>query len=896
MDKNKCTSCGAAPKKCSCKNKEFTKAVVEINNPEETITLFRKVVIPASMGDDTAVPPVVGKYKNVLLFYEANSKSYLYSSDGIPTLLANGLTDYEQAVNLPEINGHVLRGNQSAADLGLLDASERGLYTEVVNALPATGSEFIMYLVPNDTPETEMHNSSGNPVVVTANSAIAHLQSFALDGNATQSSAPTPDIPVNVRVVTGTQTVRVNSNNYTLSLGAIELAKTGNRQDFLYKDSSGWKIQRGVGKVVLDGTETWTKTNVAFQTTADVTPNKGYTGTDCLSNYFRHHFYASGITTNIQNGEFGWNSSKVPTFRYDSCADATAFKSWLTAHNVTIYYNLENITTETITNSTLISQLEAIRTASLESGSNNISNVASSPNLAGAMTIEYLDADPQTLYKEYVWLEDEQRYELVGSTNYDLHEAIHTFDTVADMKAATDLIAGTYAQTLGNIYANDGGYAIFKIKSTGTPDNLNVYSVGNSLYAHRVFTDFITTGDEFAAAFSDNKSYASYECKSFRVDAPINLVGSLRASYKTFTNATITLGDDLFTWNTPSNYHAIPNFVNCTFIGNGHNIVCDNAYTLNGRFINCNFINCGVTNDGYLCQSMRFVNCRFVNSVSHPLIESKKVNDVHFINCQCESDNKSPLVSISNPDADAMSVYTLRFTDCILESQTSNIVSMCDGDVTFTNCYTELNSAHMVNVLPTQRASQPVIHVEWDNCRIQPSSGYYATYIDSSYEGSAWSSFECQNSEVRNGALLNTNNLHTVSITNTTVRDSGTILPSVESSKIGSSQNSVADFSTTGHCIVKKFPCLLTFDSSDGGWHTNLYFVSLSSSNTPQVQCLSDPNKTPTVTYDSGTGYCDVTLHTNKESDENCSAVLLNGLANNLVRNDYYRSTDGYTA
>lgn len=118
MDKKKCSSCGTAPHECSCKNKEFTKTVVEINNPEQ-ITLMRRVVIPASMGDDTAVPPAVGKYHNVLLFYESNSKSYLYSSDGIPTLLANGLTDYEQAVNLPEINGHTLLGDKTGDELGL---------------------------------------------------------------------------------------------------------------------------------------------------------------------------------------------------------------------------------------------------------------------------------------------------------------------------------------------------------------------------------------------------------------------------------------------------------------------------------------------------------------------------------------------------------------------------------------------------------------------------------------------------------------------------------------------------------------------------------------------------------------------------------------------------------
>lgn len=80
-----CAACGEQPKNTA---KDFTKAVIEINNPEEII-LFRKVVIPASMGDDTTVPAAIGKYRNVLLVYEANNHIYLYSSDGIPTRLAS---------------------------------------------------------------------------------------------------------------------------------------------------------------------------------------------------------------------------------------------------------------------------------------------------------------------------------------------------------------------------------------------------------------------------------------------------------------------------------------------------------------------------------------------------------------------------------------------------------------------------------------------------------------------------------------------------------------------------------------------------------------------------------------------------------------------------------------
>lgn len=113
-----CNKCGEKPKKaCGA----FPKAVIEIDNPEK-IVLLRKVLVPASMGDDTTVPPTIGKYHNVLLYYEANQKSYLYSSDGIPTQLVNGVTDYEAAVNLPQINGVTLLGDKSAADLELADA------------------------------------------------------------------------------------------------------------------------------------------------------------------------------------------------------------------------------------------------------------------------------------------------------------------------------------------------------------------------------------------------------------------------------------------------------------------------------------------------------------------------------------------------------------------------------------------------------------------------------------------------------------------------------------------------------------------------------------------------------------------------------------------------------
>lgn len=141
-----CSACGDKPQKAAC---GFPKAVVEIDNPGQ-ITLMRKVVIPASMGDDTTVPPVIGKYHNVLLNYEANNKSYLYSSDGIPTLLTgtcachknlvvhlpNGMTTYtnnDAPIPIPEVLEALKRGQS----VFLVDAR----YPERIYVVTAASAE-----------------------------------------------------------------------------------------------------------------------------------------------------------------------------------------------------------------------------------------------------------------------------------------------------------------------------------------------------------------------------------------------------------------------------------------------------------------------------------------------------------------------------------------------------------------------------------------------------------------------------------------------------------------------------------------------------------------------------------------------------------------------------------
>jgi len=91
---------------CNCGNKNegnFSPSVLQVNSTECPV-LFHKVVIPATFGDETETPVLMGKYKNALVYYEVNGHAYLYSSDGVPTRLDRGGASVLYVDELPEIS------------------------------------------------------------------------------------------------------------------------------------------------------------------------------------------------------------------------------------------------------------------------------------------------------------------------------------------------------------------------------------------------------------------------------------------------------------------------------------------------------------------------------------------------------------------------------------------------------------------------------------------------------------------------------------------------------------------------------------------------------------------------------------------------------------------------
>ena len=183
--------------------------------------------------------------------------------------------------------------------------------------------------------------------------------------------APSPERPSAVEVVTGENTITIaNSDNsqsqtYTISLGSQEYCKIGNNEDYIYRQNGNWYKKGYIGKLVLNGTQTFTYTSV--------TQGSLFRYTDLQDSIYNNYYtplstHYIGIPAtdyqNRQNNQFYINAY-APTSRYLDVIDnrftnATDFMNWLYSNNVTIYYILATATDTQITDTVLVNQLEDI--------------------------------------------------------------------------------------------------------------------------------------------------------------------------------------------------------------------------------------------------------------------------------------------------------------------------------------------------------------------------------------------------------------------------------------------------------------------------------------------------------------------------------------------------------
>ena len=186
---------------------------------------------------------------------------------------------------------------------------------------------------------------------------------------------------------------KTKGTNYAPYKTPIELCKIGDYQDKIYKENGTWYLEKNIGKVVLDGSENWQYVNnVLFITNNDSIQSNGIL---IKSNYLsgaNSQGNTSDVNTNPDNSICLSNSGQNRIYiKASQFTSADNFKTWLSTHNTTVYYVLATPTTTEITDTELISQLNAIE---LLEGLNNIS--ITSGDLPGIMTIHYNFNDAYT--------------------------------------------------------------------------------------------------------------------------------------------------------------------------------------------------------------------------------------------------------------------------------------------------------------------------------------------------------------------------------------------------------------------------------------------------------------------------------------------------------------------
>lgn len=203
----------------------------------------------------------------------------------------------------------------------------------------------------------------------------------------------------------------------------IELCKLGGYQDYIWKDGNTWKVHKATGKYIFEtasGTgANWEASShrvyftVNYQNAHSITFAE-YTDTTTQAPLLADKFKAISFDDLYVNGKSGiaLSSTKTLSIRNNSWTDETTARNEITG--TTMRYALASATDTAITDTDLIAQLEAIRTASLENGTNTISNSTLAPNLAGDMEVGYYGYNPRNRYDKFIWLNLNNNYEQIG--------------------------------------------------------------------------------------------------------------------------------------------------------------------------------------------------------------------------------------------------------------------------------------------------------------------------------------------------------------------------------------------------------------------------------------------------------------------------------------------------
>ena len=249
----------------------------------------------------------------------------------------------------------------------IVNSTQNRLY-DFINAKPNTqytlstkDTNYGLTIVEYDTSKTFIKRTTANNVSSNTITTSATTEYVRLFFNQNNSSTVTTDYVISQEPQlelgsTATPYEPYTSQSHLISLGDIELNKIGTYQDKIYKDNGKWYLHKGIGKVVLDGSESWALNTSRTITQVFSTVINFTIGTkNFYSNYFINQ---AGDTEKIS---LVANSMDLYLAINKTTATTTnELKTWLSTHNTLVYIIKKTPTNTEITDSTLLETLENI--------------------------------------------------------------------------------------------------------------------------------------------------------------------------------------------------------------------------------------------------------------------------------------------------------------------------------------------------------------------------------------------------------------------------------------------------------------------------------------------------------------------------------------------------------
>lgn len=229
---------------------------------------------------------------------------------------------------------------------------------------------------------------------------------------------PTPDYPQTINVVTGNNSITIEdedntlSQTFPLSLGSLELAGIGNYKDKIFNNipsnplydsnlvEGGWYKYKRIGKAIFDGTEDllvesngrfgYRSTTIASKIGGNLlTPATVDSLLGNMSNIYKEKTAGQtwskneGISVDDAKCIRIWDNTYSPT------SDSVGYKAQLNTQNLIFYGILAEPIPEQITDTTLVSQLNAIKSAISYDNETNISQTnANRPFIISASAVK----------------------------------------------------------------------------------------------------------------------------------------------------------------------------------------------------------------------------------------------------------------------------------------------------------------------------------------------------------------------------------------------------------------------------------------------------------------------------------------------------------------------------